>query len=83
MDNLMGVHVVTCANELDHEKAGLWFSESATAAQHVHERTRGAELERHVDIVGIFEALLEVDYVGVSERPVDPDFCAKLAIKEH
>ena len=80
MDDLVCVHVVTRANELDHEEAGFWFSESATAAQHVHERTRGAELERHVDVVGVFEAFLEVDDIGMLERAVDFDLCVKLAI---
>jgi len=74
------VHVVTRADELDHEEAGFWFSESATAAQHVHERARGTELECHVDVVGVFEAFLEVDNIGMLERAVDFDFCVKLEI---
>ena len=78
----MGVHVVTCADELDHKEAGFGFGKSATAAQHVHERSRGAELKCHVDIVVVFEAVLEVDDVGVLERAVDFDFCIKLGTNE-
>jgi hypothetical protein len=81
MDDLVSVHVVACADELDHEKASFGFGESATAAQHVHERSRGAELKRHVDIVIVFEALLEVDDVGVLERAMDLNFCVKLGTK--
>ena len=81
VDDLVGVHVVACADELDHEKASFGFGKSATAAQHVHERSRGAEFKRHVDIVIVFEALLEVDDVGVLERAMDFDFCVKLGAK--
>jgi hypothetical protein len=82
MDDLMGVHVVTGANELNHKEPGFWFSESASAAQHVHERTRRAKLKCHVDVVGVFEAFLEIDDVGVLERAVDFDFCVKLTINK-
>ena len=80
-DDLVGVHVVACADELDHEKASFGLGKSATAAQHVHERSRGAEFKRHVDIVIVFEALLEVDDVGVLERAMDFNFCVKLGAK--
>jgi len=71
---------VTGANELDHKEPGFWFSESATAAQDVHQRTRGAELECQVDVLGVFEAFLEVDDIGVLERTVDFDFCVKFRL---
>jgi len=80
MDDLMGVHVVACANELDHEEAGFRFREAATTAEHVHERSRSAEFEGHVHVVGIFETILEVDDVGMFKRAMYFDFCVELCI---
>lgn len=78
MDDLVRVHVVTSSNELNHEESSLRFSEAATAAKHIHERTARAQLQRHVNIGFIFETLLEADDIGVLEGLVDLDFGVQL-----
>ena len=78
VDDLVGVHVVAGTDELDHEEAGFGLGEASSSAEHVREGAVVAELEGHVDVVFVFEAVLEADDVGVLERLVDLDFCVKL-----
>jgi len=80
MDDLMGVHVVACPNELDHEEAGFGLREAATTTEHVHERARSTEFQGHVHVVSIFETILEVDDVGMFKRAMNFDFCVELWI---
>ena len=78
MDDLVGVHVVTGTDELDHEEAGLGLGEASSSAEHVREGAVVAELEGHVDVIVVFEAFLKTNDVGMLERLVDLDFCVKL-----
>ena len=75
VDDLVRVHVLACADELHHEEACLGLREAAATAEHVHERAVVAELEGHVYIVIVLEAILEADDVRMLERLVDLDFC--------
>ena len=65
VDNLMGVHVVACADQLNHEDASFHLREATAPAQHVHERTGGAKFQRHVYIIVVFEAVVKGDNVGM------------------
>ena len=78
VDDLVGVHVVAGTDELDHEEAGFGLGEASSSTEHVREGAVVAELEGHVDVVFILEAVLEADNVRVLERLVDLDFCIKL-----
>jgi hypothetical protein len=78
MDDLMGVHVVACTDELNHEEAGFGFSEPSAVAKHVHEGARLAKFERHVYVEVVLEAVAEVHDVGVRKRAMYLNFCVKL-----
>jgi hypothetical protein len=78
VDDLVGVHIVAGADELNHEEAGFGLGEAAAAAEHVHEGSTGTEFEGHVDVLVIFEAFLESNNVGVFEGAVDLNFCVEL-----
>ena len=65
MDHLMGVHVMAGANELYHKESRFRLCEDTTTVKHVHERPIGAELQSHVDILFILEAVNEPNDVGV------------------
>ena len=81
VDDLVGVHIVTSTDELYHEETGLGLGEPSSAAEHVHERAVVAELEGHVDVIGVLEAFLELDDVGMGEGLVDFDLGVKLGWK--
>ena len=38
MNDLVGMHVVTCAYELNHEESGFWLGETTSATKKVHQR---------------------------------------------
>ena len=78
VDDLMSVHVMACANELDHVESGLGFREAFPPAEHIHERAVVAELECHVDVVFVFEAFLETNDVGMLQGLVNLNFCIEL-----
>ena len=67
VNDLMCVHVMTRADELDHEEASLRLSEAPTSAEHVHEGAIMTELEGHVHIIIVLKAFLEPDDVRVVE----------------
>ena len=67
MNNLVGVHVMTCTNELDHVKTSLGFAKPPSPTKDVHERTRRTELESHVDIIVVFETIFEVNDIWMFE----------------
>ena len=80
VDDLMGVHIVTCTDELDHEESGFGFSEATATTEHVHERATGAKFERHVDVGLIFKTFLETNNIGVLQGLVDLDFGVQLHV---
>ena len=78
MNDLVGMHVMACANELNHVETSLRFAKSPPPTKHIHERARGTKLESHVDIVAVFEAILEVNNIRMFERAVNLDLGVKL-----
>ena len=74
----MSVHVVARADELDEEYAGLGLRDASARPKHVHERTVGTELERHVHVRLIFETVGESNDVRVLQGLVDLDFRVEL-----
>lgn len=78
MDDLMRVHVVTSSNKLNHEESSLRFGEAAAAAKHIHERTAGAQLQRHINIGLIFKTFLEADDIWMLEGLVNLNFGVQL-----
>lgn len=83
VDDLVFVHVVAGADELDHEEAGFWLAEFASRAEHVGEGAHGAEAEGHVDVGFVFEDVMKFDDVGVLEGAVDLDLGVKLEGQKH
>lgn len=79
VDHLVLMHVVAGTNQLDHKEARLGLGEFASAAEHVHEGAGGTETEGHVDVLVIFETLVELDDVRVLKRAVDLDFGIELS----
>ena len=65
MDHLMGVHVMAGANELCHKESRFRLCEDTMTVKHVHERPIGTELQSHVDVLFILEAVDEPNDVGV------------------
>jgi hypothetical protein len=59
VNDLVCVHVVTGADELNHKEAGLALCEATTTTEHVHKGTGCTELKSHVDVFLVFEAFLE------------------------
>jgi hypothetical protein len=57
MDHLVGMHVMASADELYHKEPRLWPPKDATAIEHAHERPILVELQSHIDILLIFEAI--------------------------
>jgi hypothetical protein len=53
------------ANQLHHEKPRLWLRKDATAMEHAHQRTIGAELEGHIDVLFILKTVNEPNDVGM------------------
>jgi hypothetical protein len=80
MDDLVSVHVVTGADELNQKEAGLGLGEVASATKYVHEGAACAKLECHVHVALIFKAVLEADNIRMLERPVYLDFGVELRL---
>ena len=78
MNDLVVVHILACANELDHEEASFRFCEAPSTTEHVHEGAIVAELEGHVHVLFVLKAVFEVNDVGVFEGLVDFDFGIEL-----
>ena len=74
----MGMHVMTCTDELNHVETSLRFAKPPSATKNIHQRARRTEFEGHVDIVAVFETILEVYNIGMFERAVNFDFGVKL-----
>ena len=77
----MGVHVVASADELHHVVAGFGLGKPPATTKHIHERAIVTKLEGHVDVIGVLEAFLELDDVGMGEGLVDFDLGVKLGWK--
>ena len=65
MNDLVGVHVMASADELNHENTSFHLCKAAAPAQHVHKRPRGAEFQRHIYVIMVFEAIVKGDNVGM------------------
>ena len=62
MNDLVGMHVMTCTNELNQCRNALQVRQTAAADEaYIHEWARRTELESHVDIIIVFEAIFEVN----------------------
>jgi hypothetical protein len=57
MDHLVGMHVMASTGELYHKEPRLWPPKYATTMEHAHERPILVELQSHIDILLIFEAI--------------------------
>lgn len=75
MDDLVGVHIVAGANDLDEEKTCFGLGVSFSAAEHVHHAPILAKLERHVDVVIVFKTFLKTNDIGMLEGAMELDFC--------
>lgn len=53
----------------------LYFGYAFAAFHHFVERVAAAQFEDDIDIFGVFEDVVEHDYVFVLEGSVDFDFC--------
>ena len=78
MNDLVGMHVMACTDELHHEKPRFRLCEAATTAKHVHEGTTLTELEGHVNVFVILEAVTKRDDVWVLQGTVNFDLCVQL-----
>ena len=78
MNDLVGMHIMTCTNELNHVETSLGFAKPPPPTKDIHERARGTELESHVDVVIVFETIFEVNDIGMFERAVNLNFGVKL-----
>jgi hypothetical protein len=65
MDHLMGVHVMAGADQLYHEEPRFWLCKDTTSMEHAHERTVRAELQSHIDILLILEAIDKLNDVAM------------------
>lgn len=65
MDDLVGVHVMTPADKLDHKEARFRLSKAPTATQQVHEGTVGTKFQSHIYIIVIFETFVELNDIRV------------------
>lgn len=74
----MGMHIVARADELDHKETRFRLCEASSATEHVHEGSGCAEFKGHVDIILIFETVVEHDNVVVFKRTMYLYFCIKL-----
>jgi hypothetical protein len=70
MNDLVRVHTVAGTDELIQEEASLRFSEAASAMKHVYEGTTWTQLERHIHVALVLEAILEADNIGMLECAV-------------
>ena len=75
MNDLVGMHVMACTNELNHVETSFRFAKPPSPTEHIHERARGTELESHVDIDIVFKTIFEVNDIGMFERTMDLNFC--------
>jgi hypothetical protein len=78
MDDLVHVHIVAGADDLDEEKTCFGFGISFAATEHIHHATIVAELEGHVHVLVVFKTLFESDNVGVLKGAVELDLCVEL-----
>lgn len=65
MDDLVVMHIVARADELNHEESRFRLGEASTSTKQVHERAVRTQFKRHVDVLVVFETILKVDDVGV------------------
>ena len=78
VDDLMGVHIVAGADDLDEEKTCFRLGIPFAATKHIHHTAVVAELKSHVHVFVIFKTFLEANDIGVLERAVEFDLCIKL-----
>lgn len=78
VDDLMGVHIVAGADDLDEEKTCFRLGIPLAAAEHVHHAAVVTELKGHVHIFIVFKALLKTDNIGMLKRAVELDLCVEL-----
>ena len=64
MNDLVGMHVMTCLKDLNQVETSLRFAKPPM--KHIHERARLTELKSHVDIVIVFRNNLGSEqYIGM------------------
>jgi hypothetical protein len=78
VNDLVCVHVVTCAKKLNHEETSFWFCEAASAAEHVHKGTIVAELKGHVNVRIVLETVEEANDVRMTQSPMNLDLSIEL-----
>ena len=67
VDDLVDMHITASSYELYHEEPDLGVGEATPAAQHIHKRTVGTQLESHVDVLFVFETVVKTNDIWVRE----------------
>ena len=73
VDHSVTVKVLDSGADLVHVALDLQFMESLPSSEQLVERLILAQLEQNIDVLGIFEEVLEANDVVVVEGPVDLD----------
>ena len=83
MYDLTGVHVVACADKLDHEKSSFRFRKPFASPEHVHQGAIMTEFQSHVYIFSVFKAVLEENDIRMAERTMNLDLGPELENNMH
>jgi len=59
------MHVMAGTDELYHEEPRLWLRKDTTVMEHAHEGAVLAELQSHIDILFILEAINKANNVAM------------------
>jgi hypothetical protein len=80
VDDIVVVHVLASADELNKEEARLGLRVAFAPAEQVHERAIVAQFQDHVNILVILETVDKAHNVRVVEHLVQLDLCPELGV---